>query len=270
MRTPRFVQFVIKVSKFCNLRCLYCYEFPDLAKRDAMSLSQLCTMYTSIRDYYSARDREDGEVTEVRFIWHGGEPLLQTPSFYWRTFSDQRAILCDAHPIKNLVQTNLTILDNDRIELLRNGFDNVGVSIDLFGDLRVNVGGKQSQEHVLYNINLLQQAGIEFGAITVLTKANLPHLRKIWSFYVRSGIQFSILPLFEGAFQNQHASYDITIRETLDAYNQMIDWWLESDTLVRVTPIVEHIQSVLKRFLLNEPPSVYSRRFWIPRATAKW
>jgi uncharacterized protein len=264
MKKPRFVQFVVKVSKLCNLRCQYCYEFPELAKRDAMKLEQLCTMYSTIRDYYSARDREDGEQTEVRFIWHGGEPLLQAPAFYRTTFSDQRAIFGDAHPLANIVQTNLTVLDEERIELLRNDFDKVGVSVDLFGDLRVDTGGKPSQRKVLDNLERLRQAGVEFGTITVLTQANLPHLRKIWNFYERSRIQFRILPLFDGAFEDQHESYDITTRETLDAYNQMVDWWLDSESLVGANPIVEHIQSVLKRFSADESPSVYSRRAWIP------
>ena len=263
-KKPRFVQFVIKVSKLCNLRCKYCYEFPELAKRDAMTLEQLRTMYATIRDYYSERDREDGEQTEVRFIWHGGEPLLQPPAFYRATLADQSAIFGDAHSRFNLVQTNLTVLDDERIELLKNGFDKVGVSIDLFGDLRVDAGGKLSQKKVLDNLDRLRRAGVGFGAITVLTRANLPHLHKIWNFYQRSGIQFRILPLFDGAFEDQHESYDITTRQMLDAYKQLVDWWLESESLMGVNPIVEHVQSVLKRFSSDEAPRVYSRRAWIP------
>jgi uncharacterized protein len=264
MKKVRFAQFVIKVSKLCNLRCQYCYEFPELAKRDAMSLDQLHGMYTSIRDYYCARDLEDGEATEIGFIWHGGEPLLQPPSFYRATFADQRAVFGDARAVVNIVQTNLTVLDEGRIELLRSGFDKVGVSVDLFGDLRVDAGGKTSQERVMSNLDRLKESGIEFGTITVLTKANLPYLRKIWDFYERSSIQFRTLPLFDGALAGQNESYDVTTREMLDAYNQMIDWWFESDELVGANPIVEHIQSVLKRFSPEEPARVYSRRFWIP------
>lgn len=264
MKKPRFVQFVVKVSKLCNLRCQYCYEFAELAKRDAMTLEQLRTMYANIREHYSERDRQDGEQTEVRFIWHGGEPLLQSPAFYRATFADQRTIFGDAHPVGNVVQTNLTVLDDERIELLKNGFDKVGVSIDLFGDLRVDAGGKSSQKKVLNNLDRLRKAGVDFGAITVLTRANLPHLRKIWNFYQRSGIQFRILPLFDGAFENQHESYDISTLETLEAYKELVDWWLESESLVGVNPIIEHVQSVLKRFSPDEPPKVYSRRAWIP------
>jgi len=33
--------FVMKVSKLCNLRCTYCYEYDELANRERMSLDQL-------------------------------------------------------------------------------------------------------------------------------------------------------------------------------------------------------------------------------------
>src|ERR1044072_7564962 len=139
----RFVQFVLKVSKFCNLRCRYCYEFNDRDKRDRMSREQIRTMYSTIQEYYEERHSIDGQRSEVHFIWHGGEPLLLEPSFYWDTFAVQREIFRDRALI-NSVQTNLTLLDEERIELLQNGFSSVGVSIDLYGGLRVNIASNDT------------------------------------------------------------------------------------------------------------------------------
>jgi sulfatase maturation enzyme AslB (radical SAM superfamily) len=37
-RKTRQLEFVVKLSKYCNLRCSYCYEFEDLHKKDRMNL----------------------------------------------------------------------------------------------------------------------------------------------------------------------------------------------------------------------------------------
>jgi uncharacterized protein len=48
----------------------------------------------------------------------------------------------------------------------------VAVSIDLFGDHRVDVKGKPSELKVLDNMQILIDEGISFGCITVLSKIN--------------------------------------------------------------------------------------------------
>src|SRR5207253_3151323 len=55
-RHNRNMQIVVKVSKFCNLRCEYCYEYPELGNRAAMSREQLAAMYRSLGDYLRERD----------------------------------------------------------------------------------------------------------------------------------------------------------------------------------------------------------------------
>jgi sulfatase maturation enzyme AslB (radical SAM superfamily) len=54
-RHNRNMQIVVKVSKLCNLRCEYCYEYPELGNRAAMSREQLAAMYRSLGDYLGCR-----------------------------------------------------------------------------------------------------------------------------------------------------------------------------------------------------------------------
>lgn len=256
----RAAQFVIKVSKFCNLRCSYCYEYAELGDRAAMSLDQLDRMYTHIADYYASLDTP----TTVKFIWHGGEPLLQDPEVYWSTFAQQRAIF-GAIPnvrVSNVVQTNLTTLDDERLRLLKEGFDGVGVSLDLFGALRVNLAGKDSQQRVLGNLDVLRRAGVKFAGITVLTRRNLPHIREIFRFYERLGASFRLLPLFPGAYQDQHAGYEITAKDTLEAFCTVADLWLQSSKNISIAPVTSHIRSVIRYLTPGMPSVFYSRRAW--------
>lgn len=253
------VQFVVKVSKFCNLRCRYCYEYRELGNRAAVSLEQLEQMFHNIASYYRQLDFP----VDIEFVWHGGEPLLQSPDYYWKIFELQRQIFGElADYIRNTVQTNLTVLNADRIRLLRDGFDGVGISLDLFGALRVNQSGFDSQAKVLTNMDRLRDENIRFGCITVLTKLNLPYLRDIYNFYKTMNLSFRALPLFKGAFDGQHEGFEINANETLKAYCTLVDLWMQDEQLVLIVPIVEYIQQIIHHYTSNGSLKFYDKREW--------
>jgi len=248
-------QWVVKVSKLCNLRCDYCYEMPELGNPARMSLEEIGTLFDHVAAYY-ARD----PLTAIHFIWHGGEPLVQDPSYYRAIFAEQKRRLAGIQ-VRNVVQTNLTILDEDRMALLRDGFDGVGVSIDLFGEHRLNVAGRSSQDRVLANLDRLHDAGIPFGCISVLTRRTLPHLDAIFQFYEKLGVSFRILPLFRGATDDQNAAFQVDGGEVLDAVCRLFDLWLESPTRITIAPLAELTSRILQRRAGDEP-KYYDRRAW--------
>lgn len=248
-------QWVVKVSKLCNLRCDYCYEMPELGNPARMSLDEIATLFDHMAGFY-ARD----PLTTVHFIWHGGEPLVQDPSYYRAIFAEQKRRL-DGIRVRNVVQTNLTILDDERMALLRDGFDGVGVSIDLFGEHRLNLAGRSSQHRVLTNLDRLHEAGIPFGCITVLTRRTLPHLEAIFRFYEQLGVSFRILPLFRGATDDQNDSFQVDGGEVLDALCRLFDLWLESPTRIAIAPFAELTSRSLRRRAGDEP-TYYDRRAW--------
>ncbi|WP_019502067.1 radical SAM protein [Pseudanabaena sp. PCC 6802] len=255
----RLVQFVVKTSKFCNLRCRYCYEYSELGNKAAIDLEQLEQMYRHIYDYYRRLDCP----TQIDFVWHGGEPLLNSPDFYWKTFDLQKKIFGElSDSISNAVQTNLTVLNKERVRLLRDGFDSVGVSVDLFGGLRVNQTGVDSLPTVLANMDRLHEENIRFGCITVLTKLNLPHLREIYKFYEKMNLSCRILPLFKGSFDGQHDGFEISHHEILNAFCTLVDLWLESERTVMMIPIVEHIEQILHYYSPNSKPFFYDKHEW--------
>jgi uncharacterized protein len=252
--------FVIKVSKLCNLRCSYCYEFPELGNRDRMSRQQLTAMYEHIRDYLTATG-DGGAPPEAAFVWHGGEPLLVDPSFYWDTFQDQREVFGDAVARSNSVQTNLTRLDDERLRLLSDGFDNVGVSLDVYGGLRVNIAGRNSQETVLANMDRLRAAGVPFGCITVLNQRNVHRVDDIFSFYDRAGLEFRVLPLFDGASQEQTAPLALSLEEELGALCRLADLWLESGTMSQPPlPLDQYVNTAARATAGAPHRDYYSRQ----------
>ncbi|MCG9891963.1 MAG: radical SAM protein [Thermosynechococcaceae cyanobacterium MS004] len=254
----RKVHFVVKVSKFCNLRCRYCYEYAELSDREAMSLDQLDQLYLHLADYY----RQFGQSVEIELDWQGGEALLLPPEFYWQTFARQRDIL-GGLSVKNAVQTNLTVLTEDRIHLLKHGFDAVGVSIDLFGGLRVFSAGEDSQARVLANLDRLQQHKVDFGCITVLTKRNVDHISQIYRFYEALKVNsFRILPLVKGAFENQHQDYELSTAEVESAFQALFELVLTQPGSVQIDPLNRWIAQVMHHQRPEAQPNFYHKREW--------
>lgn len=246
--TRPHVTFVIKASKLCNLRCGYCYEFPELGNRDAITRLQLDAMYRNIAEYYSHCE----ERVEIEFAWHGGEPLLLGADYYWTTFDDQTKIFDSEHTlVRNVVQTNLITLNDDLIKLLFEGFDGVGVSIDLFGGLRVSSAGNNSQDRVLHNMDQLRKAGIRFGCIVVLTRNNIHRAAQIFNFFRRAGISFRLLPVFRGATETQNDEYLPTPTQVLESFKEYFDLWIGSSTPIVVEPLFSYTENLLAARMPN-------------------
>lgn len=111
---------VVVCTTRCNLRCDYCYG-RESQPRD-MSVSTLEKLVRSCV-------RLDG-VTGVKFIWHGGEPLLLGLDFFQRAVIAQKTAAGNQVKVLNNLQTNGTLLTPEWINFFRmNGFK-VSCSLD--------------------------------------------------------------------------------------------------------------------------------------------
>jgi uncharacterized protein len=256
----RTVEFVMKISKRCNLRCKYCYEFAQLGSRERMSLDDIQRAYRNVADWAG----QFGTPTVVDFVWHGGEPLLFPPEFFTATFDHQRAIFGDDIAVRNTVQTNLTVLDSARIDLLGR-FDRVGVSIDLYGALRTTARGRDSVRQVLENMDRLHANGIDFGCITVLTDKNVRNIRKIIQFYDRLGVRsVRLLPLIDGASADQHLAFDLPPAEVRSALQEAFEELVSLDSDLLLEPITSYVRQVIHHHKTGAAPAIYDKATWEP------
>jgi uncharacterized protein len=237
---PPYVQWVVKVSKLCNLRCAYCYEFPSLADKGRMDLGQIRRMFSNIGDHF----RDSGR--EMEFVWHGGEPLLGNTDFYWRIEELQKSIFDPLGIVfSNSVQTNLVKLTEKHLGLMRGFFKEIGVSIDLFGDQRVDVRGRQVQPYVLENMQRLKDEGVRFGCITVLSQLTAPHVDAICEFFEDIQVSFRLLPIYRTGFEGQQVGLALSDVEIVDALKKAIDCWFASDSFIRAEPVHSLVSKVL-------------------------
>lgn len=245
----RTMQFIVKVSKYCNLRCTYCYELRELGNKARMPLDSLRRMFDNAAEYASAHG-----ITSVSFIWHGGEPFLVPLDYYEEIHRQQKEAFGAGIGFWNTVQTNLTVLTDRHVAALkeRRLFLGLGVSFDVFGDRRVDTRGESRDRTVLTNMQTLIDNRIPFGAISVLGRHTLNHALDIYRFYDRLGIQSRLLPFYMSASDKQISEHALTANEITSALKSVFDAWLCSDRATPVDPLNEYLDYALS--FINSGP----------------
>jgi uncharacterized protein len=236
---PSHVTWVLKASKLCNLRCTYCYEYENLADRSRMAPGSFRQAFRRMAQISAQLE------ASPKFCWHGGEPLVLPTQYFVEALDAQTQEFATAQskPM-NVVQTNLTMLGSRQLDLLRM-FDHVSISLDLFGGLRVNKSGNDSQDTVLRNMAELTREGIDFGAITVLSKHNVDCVDEIFNFFNKSNISFRALPYYRSASDNQTSAHALTSDEILRFYERLMDLWFSHGNGISVLPIEDCVRSAI-------------------------
>jgi uncharacterized protein len=231
-------QFVFKLSKYCNLRCGYCYEFPHLGDKRRMSLDQIRAAFQNIKNSIDKL-----QIERAQFIWHGGEPLLIPLDYYRQIDRLQKEIFGAEFKFKNAVQTNLTILTDRHIAFLESGFfDDIGVSFDVHGEQRLDSQGRSHADTVRSHMKKLMDRGINFAAIAVLARDTLPDIRQTYRFFDGLGIRHRVLAYYRSVGSEQAERHGLEFDELVAAHRALFDEWLASDRATPVEPIRDHVR----------------------------
>ena len=127
--TP-FREFVLKVHQRCNLVCDYCYVYTQAdqswrhrpaSMSDEVLRASVANLARHVRRY---------DLTTVRVILHGGEPLLYGEARLSRLAASLRSGLPETCTVDISLQTNGVLLDTAMVEMLRRFNISVGVSLD--------------------------------------------------------------------------------------------------------------------------------------------
>lgn len=189
---PLNIYVTIKATLRCNLACRYCYgrdnhaAGAEMTTEEAMRGIDFATEYAKVAGARS-----------ITFCWHGGEPLLmadQLPSLI-----DHANAACSAQGIKAVhgTQTNATLLTPSTYGLIRKYFGGfVGVSLDLYSPYRTYPDGRTSTNTAIDNLDRALAAGLQCGAINLITKDNLSHIADIYDFYKQRKMNVRLARVF--------------------------------------------------------------------------
>jgi uncharacterized protein len=184
----------------CNLDCAYCFF---LSKEMLYPGSRFRMADEMLERYVTQLVEAHAGLPEVMVAWQGGEPTLMGVEFFRRSVELVDAALAPGQRAVYTIQTNATLLDEEWAAFFREHDFLVGVSIDgprkLHDAYRVNKGGKGSFDEVMRGLGHLQEAGVEWNALTTVHAANGDHGREVYAF-LRDGcgarfVQF--IPIIE-------------------------------------------------------------------------
>jgi uncharacterized protein len=181
---PRAFHLLAKpTGAVCNLDCAYCFF---LSKEMLYPGSRFRMADDLLETYIRQLVEAHATAPEVMVAWQGGEPTLMGVEFFRRSVELAERYLRPGQRAVYTIQTNGTLLDEEWAAFFRERDFLVGISIDgpreLHDAYRVNKGGKGSFEQVMRGLAHLQEAGVEWNALTTIHAANGDHGREVYRF----------------------------------------------------------------------------------------
>jgi len=167
---------IIRPTISCNADCIYCSSYQPGSPSRQMDISLVHEIYDKIQAY-----AKRARIKNICYLWHGGEPLLMGKKFYADVWSD----LSDGDGIKinHLIQTNLLLVDQEWISLIKKHDVGIGTSADPIENIRVFKNGNDQFGRWMENLLLVCKNNINVGLVFTVTSIHLDKINKLHNFF---------------------------------------------------------------------------------------
>jgi len=233
------MEIIIKPTEACNGTCVYCSADGSLGKLKILPQDRLGRLFDIFVEWMRAGDRRN-----LRFLWHGGEPMLCGPDYYLEIMrQQQRAFGTDITRVRNAMQSNLSLVDDRWIPVLRDLLKDqaIGTSFDIVDGVRGLAGGKDLRQIWVRAVNMLRQANIRVGVVYVAHRKSLDGAGDIYRFFRNIGLHVRVNPLYREGRAGDEASQPLWI--TADEYGRFLvdlcEIWRADDMRCSVMPLME-------------------------------
>lgn len=252
------MQWVIKTTKLCNLRCKYCYEWDHLADPKRMSFDVWRHALVAIREYTELTAERCGYQIPVDIIWHGGEPTLLPRPYFEHVVDLQQETFphdwIEQRRVRNCLQTNLFAIRDELIDFFDEHDFELGISVDFSPGVRVTAGGQPTEQAVRENLRRLEDRRVPFSIITVLAGHTVPQIERVFAEVSEWNTPVRLLPLFGGPSARPMEGVAIEQSDILAAMMTFFDLWMDAGMEPRVDPLESCIRTVvLNRMNLIRP-----------------
>ncbi|SDL86687.1 anaerobic sulfatase maturase [Aliiruegeria lutimaris] len=186
----------------CNLDCKYCYylekeRFYPEEKKFHMPEEVL---ETYIRDYIAAQHAAGAQ--EIWFSWQGGEPTMLGVEYFRKIVELEQQYCPPGTVIRNALQTNATLVDEEWAAFFKQHDFLIGVSIDgpkkIHDRYRYYRNGSGSFDKVMEGIRILQAHGVEINALVVVQRENARKPKEVYRFLKKVGFRhIQFIPIVE-------------------------------------------------------------------------
>jgi uncharacterized protein len=228
-----FQVFVKPAGATCNLDCQYCY-YRD--KRSLYPDTGVFRMPESLLEEYIVQHIEASPGPEIDFSWHGGEPTTLGVDFFRKAVELQRKHRPAGWRIRNGIQTNGVLLDEEWCRFLAAEDFRIGLSLDgpaeLHDAYRVTRGGQPTHRQAMRGYDLLRRHGVPTDMVCVVHNLNVRYPLTVYRFFREIGCRYlGFLPVVERAPETPDGVGPYT--PSAEAYGtflcKIFDEWIERD-----------------------------------------
>ncbi|MFV0255620.1 MAG: radical SAM protein [Erysipelotrichaceae bacterium] len=225
----QFSVLIKPASSTCNMTCKYCFYY-DVADHRVISNYGIMSdiVMNKLIDRVFAQHREP---SIIHFMFQGGEPTLAGIDYFKKFIAVVNDKKTTDHIIKYSIQTNGTLLNKEFIELFKKYNFLVGVSLDGFKSNhdknRLINKQLESYDLVISNISLLQESGVEFNVLTVLTPDLAKKPKEYFKWIKEYNFRYIQLIPCLGNLDNQEDFFALKPHDFYEFYNVFFDLWYE-------------------------------------------
>jgi len=228
-----FQVFVKPAGALCNLDCRYCYY------RDKSSLypdARTFHMTESLLEQYIIQHFESAPGPDVDFSWHGGEPTTLGVGFFQKAVEFQRKYKPVGWRVRNGMQTNGILLDEEWCRFLASEGFSVGLSLDgpaeFHDPYRVTRGGQPSHAQAMRAYNFLRGMEIQTDILCVVHNLNVRSPLTVYRFFREIGCRYlGFLPAIEQSLETENgvSPYTPSAEDYGTFLCRIFDEWIARD-----------------------------------------
>ena len=194
-----FQVFVKPAGAVCNMDCRYCYY---LEKRQLYPEAGTPRMSDDLLEQYIVQHIEACPNPVINFSWHGGEPTVLGLAYFRTIVALQRKHQPAGRRIRNGLQTNGILLDDEWCRFLSAGGFGVGLSLDgpaeMHDRYRVTRGQAPTHKQTLRAFELIRRHGILCDILCVVHDGNVRHPTTVYRFFREIGAEYiGFLPVVQ-------------------------------------------------------------------------
>ncbi len=237
---------IFKATDRCNSNCVYCHAIRKNNPVPTMPFDILEQFFIKANAFLTQWPEET-----LKIIWHGGEPLILKPEYYYQALGYKETICRDTGSrISFDMQSNLTLFSREYVDVLKKmGIQSFGTSFYLLPGVRGSGGTEGSDRYnrqFIRATSLLEEEGFSWGIIYVVTKLALENplelFRILTNFVPSASVMFNPVTFYP----EKPGQVAITPEEFVDFLGAIFpQWWRKRDRYPGVDPFSSLVENLI-------------------------
>ncbi|HYE82379.1 MAG TPA: radical SAM protein [Clostridia bacterium] len=243
------MNFIIKTTGKCNLRCRYC-SLGDKSEGADMSIATLCLCFDKIVEFL-ARNNE----RKCAIIFHGGEPTTLSADFY-RTAIEYTRLRYAEYEFDWKIQTNGTLINEGYISLFKDYDFSVGISIDGTRDshdrLRIRQDGTGTYDVITSNIERLRTNNVRCAVLLVQNALMKDSPGGVLGWFTANDLDIRINPIIACGEAANNSALLLDKGDYARFLIEMFRLAAEAQAEIAIRPVSEMLSAVINGTCMSE------------------